>query len=197
MQTGTGGTPKNIFFLTCDAFGVLPPISKLTPEMAMYHFLSGYTAKVAGTESGVTEPTATFSACFGDPFLPLQPTIYAHLLGDRMRQNDVSCWLVNTGWSGGPYGVGQRMSIKLTRTLLNAALDGNLCDVETTAHDVFQVLMPNSCPGVDSNLLNPRNTWEDKAAYDLKAQQLAGMFKANFESYLSAAEEAVKAAGPK
>jgi len=195
---GVGDAPKNIFFLTCDAFGVLPPFSKLTPEMAMYHFLSGYTAKVAGTEAGVTEPTATFSACFGDPFLPLHPTEYAHLLGEKLKKGDVKCWLVNTGWSGGAYGTGKRMKISLTRSLLDAALSGKLDNVETTAHPVFQVLIPNTCPGIeDTTVLNPRNTWADKEAYDSKAKQLAEMFAKNFEHFSAQASDAVKAAGPR
>lgn len=196
ILSGQGSIPQNIFFLTCDAYGVLPPISKLTPEMAMYHFLSGYTAKVAGTEAGVKEPTATFSACFGAPFMPLNPSRYAHLLGDRMRHNQVNCWLVNTGWSGGSYGTGKRMKIQLTRSLLTAALNGTLEKANYTAHPVFQVLMPNEVPGVESNALNPRNTWDDKAAYDAKAKELAAMFTKNFAPFAEAAGKAVVDAGP-
>ncbi|MBI4212614.1 MAG: phosphoenolpyruvate carboxykinase (ATP) [Deltaproteobacteria bacterium] len=193
---GVGGHPKNIFFLACDAYGVLPPIAKLTPEMAMFHFLSGYTAKVAGTEAGITEPKATFSACFGDPFLPLHPTTYAKLLGEKLRQSKANCWLVNTGWSGGPYGVGKRMKIQVTRALLDAALAGKLEQVATTPHEVFQILIPNACPGVDTELLHTRNTWNDKAAYDAKAKELAGMFRKNFEQFATTAGNAVVAAGP-
>lgn len=194
---GVGDHPKNIFFLACDAFGVLPPIAKLTPEMAMYHFLSGYTAKVAGTEAGVTEPQATFSACFGDPFLPLHPTAYANLLGAKLKKHQTTCWLVNTGWSGGPFGVGKRMKIQLTRTLLNAALEGKLQTMPTTPHEVFQMLVPNECPGVETSLLRPRTTWKDPRAYDTKARELAALFEKNFSRYADQATDAVKKAGPR
>ena len=197
VLSGVGTEPKNIFFLTCDAYGILPPIAKLTPEMAMYHFLSGYTAKVAGTEAGITEPQATFSPCFGGPFLPLHPAKYAHMLGKKLEKSSARCWLVNTGWSGGPYGVGKRMKIQLTRSLLDAALTGKLENVTTTPHEIFQVLIPNEVPGVEKNLLHTRNTWTDKTAYDAKAKELAAMFSKNFEKYASEASPAVKAAGPK
>jgi phosphoenolpyruvate carboxykinase (ATP) len=160
-KTGRAGHPKNIMFLTADAFGVLPPISKLTPEQAMYHFISGYTAKVAGTERGVTEPEATFSACFGAPFMPLHPSVYAELLGKKIAKHDVNVWLVNTGWTAGPYGVGHRMPIQDTRALVNAALDGELDDVETVEDEIFGLHIPVSCPGVDSNVMIPKNTWAD------------------------------------
>lgn len=193
-----GGNPKNIFFLTCDAFGILPPISKLTKEQAMYHFISGYTAKVAGTEVGVTEPQTTFSACFGRVFLPLHPTKYAELLGKKLEEHpDVNVWLVNTGWSGGPYGVGQRMSLKYTRAMINAAINGDLDNVDFVAHDVFGVLKPQSCPGVPSEVLNPRKTWADTAAYDKKALELAQLFVKNFEKYADQASAEILSAAPK
>ena len=193
----TGGHPVNIFFLTADAFGVLPPISKLTPAMAQYHYLSGYTAKLAGTESGVNEPVATFSSCFGEPFLPLHPTKYATILAKRMAEQKSDCWLVNTGWSGGPYGVGSRMKIQLTRALLAAALNGKLAKVEFTPDPVFGVLVPKECPGVPSELLVPRNTWADKDAYDKKARELGRLFIKNFEKYSDYAGAEVCASGPK
>lgn len=193
-----GGNPKNIFFLTCDAFGILPPISKLTKEQAMYHFISGYTAKVAGTEVGVTEPQTTFSACFGRVFLPLHPTKYAELLGKKLEEHpDVNVWLVNTGWSGGPYGVGQRMSLKYTRAMINAAINGDLDNVDYVAHDVFGVLKPQSCPGVPSEVLNPRKTWADTAAYDKNALELAQLFVKNFEKYADQASAEILSAAPK
>lgn len=192
-----GGNPKNIFFLTCDAFGVLPPLSKLTPGQAMYHFISGYTAKVAGTEAGITEPQTTFSACFGAPFMPLHPTKYAEMLGEKMQQHNVNVWLVNTGWSGGEYGVGARMSLKYTRSMITAALDGELADVSFDTHSIFGLQMPTSCPDVPTGLLSPRNTWEDKAAYDAKANELAEAFNNNFEQFASYANEEIMAAAPK
>ncbi len=194
---GIGGHPRNIVFLTCDAFGVLPPIAKLTPEMAMYHFLSGYTAKLAGTEVGIDEPEATFSTCFGAPFMPLAPTVYAKLLGERMARHETDCWLVNSGWSGGPYGEGKRMSIAVTRALLAAALDGKLSGAGYGRDPVFNVLVPDSCPGVPSDVLVPRNTWKDKEAYDAKAGQLARLFAKNFEQYEAHAGRAVVEAGPR
>jgi len=193
---GVGGHPKNIIFLTCDAFGVLPPIAKLTPEMAMYHFLSGYTAKLAGTEVGVNKPEATFSTCFGAPFMPLNPSIYAMMLGERISGHGTRSWLVNSGWSGGPYGEGSRMKISLTRSLLVAALDGSLDNSEFAADPIFNVLVPKTCPGVSSELLSPRNTWRDKDAYDSSAAHLAGLFRKNFEQYAAHAGEAVATAGP-
>ena len=174
-----GGHPKNIFFLTCDATGVLPPISRLTPEQAMFHFLNGYTAKVAGTEAGVTEPTLTFSTCFGAPFLPLRPHAYANLLGELIERHDARVWLVNTGWTGGPYGVGSRMKLGYTRAMLKAAFDGSLDQVNYEAHDVFGVAMPTSCPGVPSDVLNPRNTWADPKEYDAAALALQTKFLTN------------------
>jgi phosphoenolpyruvate carboxykinase (ATP) len=193
-----GGEPKNIFFLTCDAFGILPPISKLTKGQAMYHFISGYTAKVAGTEVGVTEPQTTFSACFGRVFLPLHPTKYAELLGKKLEQHpEVNVWLINTGWSGGAYGTGHRMSLKHTRSMITAALNGELNKVECTAHNVFGVLVPQTVPNVPSEILNPRDTWTDKEAYDKKAAELAGLFVKNFEKYADQANEEILAAAPK
>jgi phosphoenolpyruvate carboxykinase (ATP) len=181
------GHPQNIIFLTCDAFGVLPPVSKLTKEQAMYYFLSGYTAKVAGTERGVTEPQATFSACFGEAFLPLHPTVYATLLGKKMEQHNVNAYLVNTGWTGGGYGVGKRMSIKGTRACVNAILDGSINHSEFETMPYFNLTIPKTLDGVDTHLLNPRNAWEDKANFDETAQKLAGMFVANFKKYTSGA----------
>jgi phosphoenolpyruvate carboxykinase (ATP) len=190
-----GGHPNNVVFLTADAFGVLPPISKLTPEQAMYHFLSGYTAKVAGTERGLgKEPEATFSACFGAPFLPRHPKEYAAMLGERLRKHNAPCWLVNTGWAGGPFGVGQRMALKYTRAMLNAAIAGELADVAFTPHPVFKVLVPASCPGVPSELLDARGMWSDKAAYDRGAADLAGRFNKNFAKFDGVAKEIVAAA---
>jgi len=196
LTEGMSGHPKNVVMLTADAFGVMPPISKLTPEQAMYHFISGYTAKVAGTEAGVTEPQATFSACFGAPFMVLHPSRYAELLAARIRDQKVDCWLVNTGWSGGPYGVGKRMSIKHTRTLLNAALDGSLSKVEYELDPIFGVQVPTSCPGVPKKILNPRNTWADKEEYDRKAKHLAQLFTDNFRDYADHVSEEVRSAGP-
>src|SRR5689334_14110105 len=183
MPNARGPHPQTIVLLTCDAFGVLPPISILEPKDVMYHFVSGFTARVAGTEVGVTEPTPTFSACFGGPFMAQKPNVYAKLLADKMSQHKARCILLNTGWSGGPAGTAKRMSIKLTRTLLNAALDGKLDKVETETHPILNLKMPKSCPGVDdASMLNPRNTWKDKAAYDLQATKLRDMFRQNFET---------------
>jgi phosphoenolpyruvate carboxykinase (ATP) len=197
QEPSIGGLPKNIFFLTCDASGVFPPISKLTPGQAMYQFVSGYTAKVAGTEAGVTEPKLTFSACFGAPFLPLHPGQYASMLGKKMREHNVNVWMVNTGWSGGPYGVGHRMKLGYTRAMITAALNGDLDKVEYEQHPVFGMMMPTSCPNVPDDILNPRNTWEDKAAYDARAKDLAQQFIKNFEKYASGASEETLAAAPK
>jgi len=197
VEPSRAGHPKTIVFLTADAFGVLPPISKLTPEQAMYHFISGYTAKVAGTERGVTEPKATFSACFGAPFLPRHPGEYADMLGDMLRTHDATVWLVNTGWTGGAYGTGSRMSLKYTRRMVAAALAGELNDVETVDDPVFGIAVPKAIEGVPSEVLTPRSTWADGEAYDAAAEKLAGMFKANFEKYAEGLSEAVKAAGPK
>ncbi len=192
---GVGGHPKNVMFLAADAFGVLPPIAKLTPDQAMYHFLSGYTAKLAGTEAGVIDPEPEFSACFGAPFLPLAPRVYAEMLGKRLTQHNASCWLVNTGWSGGKFGVGKRMSLKITRALVNAALDGRLEKVEFVTEPAFGLSIPVSCPEVPSEILNPRNAWADKAAYDKTAADLAARFEANFKQFNASA--AICAAGPK
>ena len=196
VEAGRAGHPQNIVFLTADAFGVLPPISRLTPAQAMYHFLSGYTAKVAGTERGVTEPRATFSACFGAPFLPLPPGRYAEMLGDRIAQHGVRCWLVNTGWTGGPYGVGSRMKLAHTRAMVRAALGGQLDDVETQPHPVFGVSIPTAVPGVPSGVLDPRSTWDDGQAYDRQASKLAQMFADNFATYADQVSEEVRQAGP-
>jgi phosphoenolpyruvate carboxykinase (ATP) len=196
LRESMAGHPTNVIMLTADAFGVMPPISKLTPEQAMYHFISGYTAKVAGTEAGVTEPKATFSACFGAPFMVLHPSRYAELLADKIKKHKVNCWLVNTGWSGGPYGVGKRMAIKHTRALLNAALDGSLNNVSFETDPIFGVKVPTSCPGVPEEILTPKNTWADKGAYDKKAQHLANLFVENFREYEDKTPDNVKAAGP-
>jgi phosphoenolpyruvate carboxykinase (ATP) len=194
--TSRGGHPRSILFLTCDAFGVLPPLARLTPEQALYHFLSGYTAKVAGTEAGVTEPEATFSTCFAAPFLPLHPARYAELLHERLRQHGSAVWLVNTGWSGGPVGVGRRMPLAHTRALVHAALEGNLTGAEFVADPVFGVRVPVSCPGVPAELLRPRSTWQDPAAYDARARQLAALFQVNFKAYAAQVPEAVRQEGP-
>jgi phosphoenolpyruvate carboxykinase (ATP) len=192
-----GPVPRNIIMLTADAYGVLPPIAKLTPDQAMYHFLSGYTARVAGTEIGVTEPEATFSTCFGAPFMPRHPSVYGNLLKERIAKGGVKCWLVNTGWTGGQYGVGSRMPIKATRALLNAALDGSLNDAEFQVDPNFGFKVPVSVPGVDSAILNPRDTWADKAAYDATAQKLVGLFIENFAQFESHVDEGVRQAAPK
>ncbi|HET6149754.1 MAG TPA: phosphoenolpyruvate carboxykinase (ATP) [Polyangia bacterium] len=191
-----GPHPQTVIFLTADAFGVLPPIAKLTPDLAMYHYISGYTAKVAGTEAGVTEPKATFSPCFGGPFLPLHPMRYAKLLGERLSRHDASCWLVNTGWSGGPYGVGRRMKIAVSRAVVSAALSGALDSARLTPDPIFKFLIPETCEGVPGDLLQPRQTWADPAAYDAKARDLARLFKKNFEQYAAACAPEVRAAGP-
>jgi len=183
--TEKGGHPRNVIFLTCDAFGVLPPISKLTPEMAMYHFLSGYTAKVAGTERGITEPVATFSTCFGAPFMPQYPTIYAELLGEKLKTHNAQAWLVNTGWSGGAYGTGERIDLPVTRRMLTAILDGELEDTIFSPDPNFKILIPSEVPGVETTILNPKNTWKDQEAYDIKANELINLFKNNFVKYES------------
>tara|TARA_B110000977_G_scaffold104984_1_gene136974 strand:- start:203 stop:1810 length:1608 start_codon:yes stop_codon:yes gene_type:complete len=193
----TGPMPKNVFFLTCDAFGVLPPISKLSPGQAMFHFISGYTAKVAGTEAGITEPQTTFSACFGAPFMPLHPTFYAEMLGKKMADNPVNVWLINTGWSGGEYGTGSRMKLKYTRAMITAALNGELDNVGYKNHEVFGLSMPSSCPNVPQDLLFPKNTWDDKSAYDKKANELADAFNANFTQYAENASREILEAAPK
>jgi len=197
QEPSVGGLPKNIFFLTCDAFGVLPPISKLTPGQAMYQFISGYTAKVAGTEAGVTEPKPTFSACFGAPFLPLHPGKYAQMLGKKMQEHSVNVWMINTGWSGGPYGTGRRMKLDFTRAMITAALERKLDNVEFENHEVFGMAIPKECPDVPVEVLNPRNTWDDKDAYDEKAKYLGGLFIKNFEKYASGVSREVLDAAPK
>jgi phosphoenolpyruvate carboxykinase (ATP) len=194
--SGIGGQPENIIFLTCDAFGVLPPISRLSTEQAMYHFISGYTARVAGTEKGVTEPAPVFSACYGAPFMPLHPRRYAELLGNRIRQHNVKVWLINTGWSGGAYGIGERMAIPHTRAMVNAALDGKLDDVPTVHDPVFGMEIPQTCPGVPTEILQPKNTWKDDAAYDAQAAKLAGMFHENFIHFADQVSEDIRQAGP-
>jgi phosphoenolpyruvate carboxykinase (ATP) len=192
-----GPVPKNIVMLTADAFGVLPPIARLAPDQAMYHFLSGYTAKVAGTEIGVTEPEATFSTCFGAPFMPRHPSVYGNLLKERIAKGGVKCWLVNTGWTGGKYGVGERMPIKATRALLNAALDGSLNDAEFRRDPYFGFDVPVSVPGVDEAILNPRDTWADKAGYDATAKKLVGLFIANFAKFEAHVDAGVREAAPR
>jgi phosphoenolpyruvate carboxykinase (ATP) len=191
-----GGHPKNIILLTADAFGVLPPVSKLTPEQAMYHFFSGYTAKVAGTEMGVTEPQATFSACFGAAFMVWHPSKYAELLAEKMATYGSNAWLVNTGWTGGPYGVGSRMKLKYTRAIIDAIHDGSLDNVEYVTDPIFGLNVPTSCPNVPDELLIPKNTWQDGAAFDAQAQKLANLFINNFEKYKAGSSEAIINAGP-
>ena len=197
VEPSVSGIPKNIFFLTCDAFGVLPPISRLDAGQAMYHFISGYTAKVAGTEMGITEPTTTFSACFGKAFLPLHPTRYAELLGSKLRKHKVNVWLVNTGWSGGAYGTGARMKLAFTRAMITAALNGELEKVNFEIMPIFGLAMPTTCPGVPSEILNPRNTWMDQNDYDAKASSLAASFIKNFAQYAEFASEEILNAAPK
>lgn len=191
------GHPNAIIFLTADAFGVLPPIAKLTKEQAMYHFLSGYTSKVAGTERGITEPQATFSIGFGEPFFPLPPLQYARLLGEKINQYNTSVYLVNTGWTGGPYGVGKRMELKYTRAMISAALDGKLDDVTWTKHEYFQLNIPDSCPGVPSEVLNPENTWMDKKAYKNQAEKLVRLFAENVKRFAGEMPEEILNAGPR
>ncbi len=196
LASGVGGHPDNVVFLTADAFGVLPPISRLTAEQAMYHFLSGYTAKVAGTERGVTEPTATFSSCFGAPFLPRHPGVYAKMLGRRIDQHGARVWLVNTGWTGGAYGVGSRMKLSYTRAMVRAALAGQLDDVEYLTDPIFGFAVPTSVPGVPSEVLQPRETWSDPAGYDAQARKLAAMFRENFAAFADQVSEEIRNAGP-
>ena len=191
------GHPDNIILLTCDAFGVMPPVSQLTPEQAMYHFISGYTAKVAGTEVGITEPQASFSACFGAAFLVWHPTKYAEMLAEKMREHGAQAWLVNTGWSGGPYGVGKRFSLPYTRAIIDAIHSGELAKVEMAEDPIFGLSIPTSCPGVPSEVLNPKQTWADAANYDEKAKHLASLFNKNFSKYADLASDEIKSAGPK
>lgn len=193
-DTGLGGHPKNIIMLTCDAFGVLPPIARLTPAQAMYHFLSGFTSKVAGTERGVTEPEPTFSTCFGAPFMPRRPEVYGNLLREKIAQHGATCWLVNTGWTGGAYGTGSRMPIRATRALLTAALDGSLNEAEFRKDQNFGFDVPVACPGVPEVLLDPRRTWDDAGAYDAQAAKLVNMFADNFAQYVPYIDDDVKAA---
>lgn len=198
VASGMGGHPRNILMLTCDAFGVMPPIAKMTQAQAMYHFLSGYTAKVAGTEKGLgNEPQATFSTCFGAPFMALHPSVYAKMLGEKIQRHKVDCWLVNTGWSGGPFAVGERIKIAYTRAMVRAALSGELAKVPMTPDPIFGVSVPEVCPGVPTELLSPRNTWPDPEAYDEQARQLAAMFHENFKAFEENVSDEVKAAGPK
>ncbi len=198
IQPGSiGRNPKNIFFLTADSFGILPPIAKLTPGQAAYHFISGYTAKVAGTEAGINEPQPNFSACFGAPFMPLHPTKYAEMLSAKMQEAGVTVWLVNTGWTGGPYGVGSRMKLKYTRAMITAALNGELNNVEFVKHEVFGIEMPTTCPNIPNEVLNPRNTWEDKNLYDAKAIELADKFRENFKKFEEFANEEIMAGAPR
>lgn len=196
QEPSIGTNPKNIFFLTADAFGVLPPISKLTPGQAAYHFISGYTAKVAGTEAGIDEPVPSFSACFGAPFMPLHPTKYAEMLSKKMQEAGVNVWLINTGWTGGPYGTGKRMKLKYTREMISSALEGGLDTVDFHTHPVFGLAIPKSCPNVPSEVLNPIDTWADKEAYKAKALQLSNSFKKNFAQFESYANEEIMAGGP-
>jgi len=195
--TGVAGAPRAVVFLTADAFGVLPPIARLSREQAAYHFISGYTAKLAGTEVGIKEPKATFSACFGAPFMPRHPGEYAHMLVDRLEHDDVPVWLVNTGWTGGPYGTGERMNIAHTRSIVRAALEGSLAQVATRTDPIFGVQVPTSCPDVPARFLDPRTTWPDPDAYDRQARQLAGMFADNFTAYADGVGESIRAAGPR
>lgn len=191
-----GHNPKNIFFLTADAFGVLPPISKLNPGQAAYHFISGYTAKVAGTEEGINEPTPNFSACFGAPFMPLHPTKYAEMLSSKMKETGVNVWLINTGWTGGPYGVGSRMKLKYTRAMIAAALEGKLENVEFEKHPIFNLMMPKTCDNVPTEVLNPRETWKNKKAYDIQAKELSNSFRENFAKFESYANDEILAGAP-
>ncbi|MBA2563164.1 MAG: phosphoenolpyruvate carboxykinase (ATP) [Chitinophagaceae bacterium] len=197
LEPSIGKTPKNIFFLTADAYGIFPPVSKLSPGQAMYQFMTGYTAKVAGTEAGVTEPKPTFSTCFGAPFLPLHPARYAEMLSKKMKEHKVNVWLINTGWSGGPYGIGSRMKLSYTRAMITAALEGKLDNVEYEPHPVFGMMTPKECPGVPSEILNQRSTWADKNAYDEKAKYIAGHFIKNFEKFAGDASQEILDAAPK
>ncbi|MDT0643437.1 phosphoenolpyruvate carboxykinase (ATP) [Zunongwangia sp. F363] len=196
QKPSVGENPKNIFFLTADAFGVLPPISKLSPGQAAYHFISGYTAKVAGTEAGIDEPVPSFSACFGAPFMPLHPTLYAEMLRKKMKDANVNVWLVNTGWTGGPYGTGSRMKLKYTRAMISAALEGKLENAEFETHKIFGLQMPETCENVPSEVLNPRETWQDKEYYDRKAKELASSFKNNFRQFEDYANQEIIKGAP-
>lgn len=195
--SGRGGHPRHVFFLTCDAFGVLPPVSKLTQEQALYHFLSGYTAKVAGTEAGITEPQATFSTCFGAPFMPLPPTRYAQMLHDRLRAHRSQVWLINTGWTGGPYGLGRRLPLAYTRQMVTAVLNDSLANMNFSPDPIFGVQVPENCPGVPGEILQPRNTWENKEAFDQRARHLAQLLRNNFQDFAPQVSEAVRQAAPR
>ena len=203
MYNSRGDLPRNIFFLTCDAFGILPPISKLNREQTMYHFISGYTAKIAGTEAGITEPQATFSACFGSPFLPLHPTKYAQMLGDKIQNSEalghgkINVWLINTGWTGGPYGEGTRIELSFTRAMIKAALEGKLNEVKYQEHDSFNLQYPTSCPDVPNALLNPRDTWRNEEQYDQACEKLVKLFHQNFKQYSEGAGSEISDAGPR
>ena len=197
VEPGITTHPRTLIFLTADAFGLLPPISRLTRDQAMYHFVSGYTAKLAGTEVGIVEPSATFSTCFGAPFMPRHPSVYAHMLGQRMDEYDVPVWLINTGWTGGPYGVGRRMNIAQTRAMVHAAIERKLDDVEFVTDPYFGIAVPTSVPDVPAEVLQPRNTWADKDAYDIAARKLAAMFEANFRQFAGSLPPQVAAAGPR
>lgn len=197
VEPSIGGIPKNIFFLTCDAYGVIPPIQRLTKGQAMYHFISGYTSKVAGTEAGITEPELVFSACFGAPFLPLHPTKYAEMLGKKMEEHEVNVWLVNTGWTGGPYGVGSRISLKYTRAMITAALNGSLGNAGYRKHSIFGADIPTTCPGVPNEILSPRETWKNDEGFYKKANELARKFNDNFKKYEEFANAEIMAGAPK
>ncbi|MEM6395991.1 MAG: phosphoenolpyruvate carboxykinase (ATP) [Bacteroidota bacterium] len=202
MYNSRGDLPRNVFFLTCDAFGVLPPISRLTPQQAMYHFISGYTAKIAGTEAGITEPQATFSACFGAPFIPLHPTKYADMLGNKLKEaeeegNPISVWLVNTGWTGGAFGEGSRIELTFTRAMIKAALTGELDKIDFAEEPNFGLSIPTRCPDVPNAILRPRDTWRNEENYDKQAQMLADLFKSNFKKFEDQADEGVRNAGPR
>ncbi|HUI63678.1 MAG TPA: phosphoenolpyruvate carboxykinase (ATP), partial [Bacteroidota bacterium] len=198
VDDGRGNHPRHVIMLTCDASGVMPPIARLSPQQAMYYFLSGYTAKVAGTEKGLgKDPQSTFSTCFGAPFMPLAPTLYAQMLGERLAKHGTGAWLVNTGWSGGPYGTGSRIRIDHTRAMVRAALAGSLNDIPMEREPYFGILVPRECPGVPSEILMPRNSWKDRAAYDRKAAELAGKFRTNFVPFSTVVPPDVLAAGPR
>lgn len=197
VEPSTGGIPKNIFFLTCDACGVIPPIQRLSKGQAMYHFISGYTSKVAGTEAGITEPRLVFSSCFGAPFLPLHPTKYAEMFGKKMEENEVTVWFVNTGWTGGPYGIGERISLQYTRAMITAALNGSLGDAKFRTHSIFDAEIPIACPGVPSEILSPRETWKDDISFYKKVNELAGKFNENFEKFKEFSNEEIRAGAPK
>jgi len=196
VRDGVAGHPNNIVFLACDAFGVIPPVAKLTPNQAMYHFLSGYTAKVAGTERGIDEPVPSFSACFGAPFMALHPGVYARMLGERISKHKVNCWLVNTGWTGGPYGTGHRMDIAVTRAIIRALLAGDLDRAPVRQEPYFGTAVPTVCPEVSPQMLDPRSTWKDEEAYDRVAKELCGKFRANFKQFEDGVSAEVIEAGP-